>query len=166
MKKLFMVIPLVFLLCFTFSCQPVEEVTEEAGVKPLSDEDIAAVKAIGPTMDKAALAGDWEGIAALCTEDMMLMAPNGPSLQGRSALLGMLESSGMTVTEHVVELVEVDGYGDIAYARGNWVEVFSIEGVEDPFKDEGKVVGIFRKQSDGTWLIAIWIYNSDLPLSE
>jgi hypothetical protein len=29
MKKLFMVLPLVFLLCFTFSCQQGEEVAEE-----------------------------------------------------------------------------------------------------------------------------------------
>ena len=32
MKKLFMVIPLVLLLCFTFSCQKAEEVAEEAAV--------------------------------------------------------------------------------------------------------------------------------------
>jgi len=166
MKKLSMILPLVLVLCFTFGCQKAEEVAEEPGVVPLSDEDVAAIKAIGPTMDKVALAGDWKGIAALCTEDMMLMAPNGPSLQGRSALLEMLESSGMMITEHVIEFEEVDGYGDIAYARGNYVEAFSVEGVEEPFMDEGKVVGIFRKQSDGSWLIAIWIYNSDLPLSE
>ena len=29
MKKLFMVLPLVFLLCFTFACQQDEEVAEE-----------------------------------------------------------------------------------------------------------------------------------------
>lgn len=47
MKKLFLILPLVFLLCFTFSCQKAEEVAEEPvvdvetkdeGVKPLDVE--------------------------------------------------------------------------------------------------------------------------------
>ena len=159
MKKLLMVLPLVFLLCFTFCCQQGEEVAEEVGVAPLSDEDVAAIKALGPALDKAALAGDWDAVDALFTEDVVMMGPNSPMME-------MLESSGMTVTEHKVELVEVDGYGDIAYGRGIWVEAFTIEDVAEPIKDEGKILGIFRKQSDGSWLIAVWSWNSDLPLPE
>jgi hypothetical protein len=41
MKKLFMVIPLVFLLCFTFSCQQGEEVAEEG----LTEEEVNAIMA-------------------------------------------------------------------------------------------------------------------------
>ena len=166
MKKLCIILTLVFLLSFTFGCQQSVEVAEEVGIKALSDEDIAAIKAIGPAMDKAALAGDWDAAVALFTEDVVMMGPNSPIIQGRPTLLEMTKSSGMTVTEHVLELVEVDGYGDIAYGRGNWVEAFSIEGVEEPVKDEGKVLGIFRKQPDGSWLIAVWMWSSDLPLPE
>ncbi|MFC2141941.1 YybH family protein [Acidobacteriota bacterium] len=166
MKKLFMILPLVLVLCFTFGCQQGEEVAEEPGVKPLSDEDIAAIKAIGPAMDKAALAGDFDAALALFTEDVLVMGPNSPTFQGRSTWLEMVNSLGMTVTEHVLEFVEVDGYGDIAYARGNWVEAYSIEGVEEPQKDEGKALGILRKQPDGSWLIAVWAWSSDLPLPE
>ena len=166
MKKLFMVLPLVFLLCFAFSCQQAEEVAEEPGVKALSDEDIAAIKAIGPAMDKAALAGDFDAALALFTEDVLVMGPNSPIFQGRSTWLEMVNSLGMTVTEHVVNLVEVDGYGDIAYGRATWKEAFSIEGVAEPIKEEGKILGIFRKQPDNSWLIAVWMWNSDLPLPE
>ena len=166
MKKLFMIIPLVFLLCFTFGCQKAEEVADEPGAKALSDEDIAAIKAIGPAMDKAALAGDFDAAMALFTEDVLMMAPNSPTIQGRSTWLEMIKPLGITSKVHVLEFVEVDGYGDIAYARGNWVEEYSMEGVEEPYKDEGKVLGILRKQSDGSWLIAVWCWNSDLPLSE
>jgi uncharacterized protein (TIGR02246 family) len=166
MKKLLLILPMVFLLCFAFSCQKAEEVAEEPGVKTLSDEDIAAIKAIGPAMDKAVLAGDLDAALALFAEDVMVMGPNSPTFQGRSTWLEMVNSLGMTVTEHVLEFVEVDGYGDIAYARGNWVEAFSIEGVEEPIKDEGKALGILRKQPDGSWLIAVWCWNTDLPLPE
>ena len=166
MKKLLMVIPLVFLLCFTFSCQKAEEVAEEVGVKALSDEDVAAIKALGPALDKSALAGDWDAVGSLFTEDVVMMGPNSPIIQGRSTLLEVMKSSGMTVTEHVVELVEVDGYGDIAYGRATWKESFSIEGVAEPIKEEGKILGIFRKQPDNSWLIGAWMWNSDLPLPE
>ncbi len=47
MKKLFMVLPLVFLLCFTFSCQKAEEVAEEAPVA----EDPAAKDAAADDED-------------------------------------------------------------------------------------------------------------------
>jgi len=167
MKKLLMIIPLVILLCFTFGCQKqAEEVAEEVGVKALSNEDVAAIKALGPALDEAALAGDWDAVVALFTEDGMWMGPNSPITQGHSAMMDLLESSGMTVTEHKVELVEVDGCGDIAYGRATWVETFSIEGVAEPIKEEGKILAIFRKQPDGSWRIAFWMWNSDLPLPE
>jgi ketosteroid isomerase-like protein len=166
MKKLLLIIPLVLLLCFTLSCQKAEEVAEEPGVAPLSDEDITAIKAIGPAMDKLALAGDYDAALAMFTDDVLVMGPNSPTFQGRSTWLEMVKSSSMTVTEYMLEFVDVDGYGDIAYARGIYKEAFNIEGAEEPHKDEGKVLGIFRKQPDGSWLIAVWCWNSDLPLPE
>jgi uncharacterized protein (TIGR02246 family) len=166
MKKLVMVLPLVFLICFTFSCQQAEEVAEEPGVKALSDEDIAAIKAWGPALDKAALAGDWNAVVALFTEDGMWMGSNSPIVQGHSAMMEMIESLGMKITEHKVDFIEVDGYGDIAYARGTYLENYSIEGVEEPIKEEGKALAILRKQPDGSWLVSIWMWSSNLPLSE
>ena len=53
------IIPLALLLCLTFSCQKQgEEVAEEAVAKvaALSDEDVAAIKSIGPALDEADLA--------------------------------------------------------------------------------------------------------------
>jgi len=141
-------------------------VAEEPGVRALSDEDVAAIKAIGPAMDKAALAGDFDAALALFTEDVLVMGSNSPTFQGRSTWLEIVNSLGMTVTEHVLEFVEVDGYGDIAYARGIWKEAYNIEGVEEPHKDKGKALGILRKQPDGSWLIAVWAWSSDLPLPE
>ena len=166
MKKLFMILPLVLVLCFAFSCQQGEEVVEEVGVKALSEADVAAIKAMGPVIDEAALAGDWNALVALFAEDALLMGPNAPISQGRSSLLEMIESLGLTVAEHKIEFVEVDGYGDIAYARGTYAEKFSVQGVEEPITDEGKILAILKKQSDGSWLFTIWMSNSDLPLAE
>jgi len=164
MKKLFIILPLVILLCFTFSCQQGEEVAEEATVAPLSDEDMAAIKAIGPALDKACLALDWSALVELMTEDVLFMNPNSPAIQGCAVVKESYESQGFTaVTEHRHVLHEVGGYGDIAYARGTYEVAFSLEGVDEPVKDNGKTLLILRKQSDGSWLIAIFSYSTDLP---
>ena len=167
MKKLLMVIPLVFLLCFTFSCQQGEEVAEEVGVKALSEEDAAAIKAIGPALDKATLEWDIDALLKLWTEDTLLMNQNEPIIQGRAGVVEYYKAAeSATYTEHKHELIEVDGYGDIAYARGAYKVVFVAEGAAEPTQLEGKTLLILRKQSDGRWCISRFCWNSDLPLPE
>lgn len=82
----------------------------------------------------------------------------------RSALLAGLESIGLTITGHIVEFLEIDGYGDIAYARGTYAETVTANGLDEPIEDSGNVLAIVRKQPDSSWLIAIWMWNSKLPL--
>jgi ketosteroid isomerase-like protein len=165
MKKLFMVLPLVLLLCFTFSCQQyVEEVAEEPGVKPLSDEDVAAIKKLLADQAPLILAGDWEGYGQLFTEDVMIMPPNTPLMKGRAVWGQMF--GGATFTEFNSNLIEVHGYGDIAYGRGTVTLTFQFEGAEESISESAKWIAIFRKQPDGKWLIAVDIWNSDLPLPE
>ncbi len=164
MKKLLMIIPLVFLLCFTFSCQQGEEVAEESGVKALTDEDVAAMKKVIADQTPLVLAGDWDGYGQLFTEDVMIMPPNAPIMKAREVWGQMF--GGATFTEFNANLIEVDGYGDIAYGRGTVSLTFQFEGTEEPISDTAKWICIFRKQPDGKWLIAVDIWNSDLPLPE
>ncbi len=167
MKKLFMILPLVLVLCFTFSCQQGEEVAEEAGVAPLSDEDVAAIKAIGSALDKANLAGDFDAVVEMMTEDVLLMNPNEQIIQGRAKILEWFNAfKPATFTEHKHELLEVDGHGYIAYARGAYKNAFIFEGIDEPIRGEGKTLLILRKQTDGSWLISRFCWNSDLPLPE
>ena len=85
MKKLLMIIPLVILLCFAFGCQQGEEVAEEVGVKALSDEDVAAIKASTEAYMQAVRSEDSAALAALYTEDAVWMPPNQPMVRGREA---------------------------------------------------------------------------------
>lgn len=166
MKKLLVIIPMVILLSFTFSCQQGEEVAEEVGVAPLSDEDVAVIKALGPVINEVLLAGDWDAFFATLTEDFLMMPPNIPTIKGRSAFKAWFTSQVITMTEVHYEFHEIDGYGDIAYATATYTETFSLEGVEEPIYDEGKILTILRKQPDGSWLFSIWMWASDLPLPE
>ena len=166
MKKLFMILPMVFLLCFTFSCQKAEEVAEEVGVKPLADEDVAAIKALGNAIDELGLAGDWDAFVNMFTDDLLMMPPNAPAIKGRTTYFTWIMSMSFTMTESNFEFNEINGYGDLAYATATYTETFSIAGVEEPIYDEGKILTILRKQPDGFWLFSRWMWTSDLPLPE
>lgn len=80
MKKLLMVIPLVILLCITFSCQkPVEEVAEEAkaelDLKPIADKLIEVFNS-----------NDATALAQLYTEDQVTICSGVPEpVRGRKA---------------------------------------------------------------------------------
>jgi ketosteroid isomerase-like protein len=164
MKKLLTIIPLVFLLCFTFGCQQGEEVAEEVEPIGLTDEDVAAIKQMLLDEETLLLADDWEGFSQLYTEDVLLMPPNAPTVRGREALLQMF--AGFTITEFSSSIEEVYGCGDIAFGRGIFSWTFSVEGSTEAMSDSGKFVGVWKKQPDGKWLVAVNIWNSDLPLSQ
>ncbi len=79
MIKLFMVLPLVFLLCFSFSCQKAEEVAEDAKAEldltPIADKLIEVFN----TQDAAAL-------SQLYTEDQVTICSGVPEpVRGRKA---------------------------------------------------------------------------------
>ncbi len=165
MKKLLMIIPLVILLCFTFGCQQGEEVAEEVGVKALSDDDVAAIKASTEEFIQAVRSGDSAAFAAMYTEDAVFMPPNQPMVQGQAAIQTWMEEFP-AITKFNLTAVEIDGQGDLAFVRGTYSMTIAPEGAPEPIQDTGKYVEIRRKQPDGSWLMAVDIFNSDLPLPE
>jgi len=70
MKKLLMILSLVILLCFTFSCQQAEEVAQEPAVD-VEAEKQNVEKVIYDFFD-AAFAHNYQGIRDLCTDDFIL----------------------------------------------------------------------------------------------
>ncbi len=142
---------------------PCQLPAQEAG--PLSDEDVAAIRASTESYAQAVRAGDWAGMAALYTEDAVLMAPNEPAVQGRAAVEAWIAASP-PITEFSLAVVEIDGRGDLAYVRGTGSSTMMPEGASEPIQNTFKYVEIRRRQPDGTWLIAVDIWNSDQPLPE
>ena len=152
---------LAAIVVMSVACQPSAQ-----RISPLTEEDVAAIKSLGPAMDQTTVAGDWDALLALMTEDVIWMLSNSPAIYGRTACKLWLESAGLTITEHKLEFLEIDGYGDIAYARGVCAETVTAEGLAEPIEDTGKFLMIARRQTDGSWRIAILVPTSDLPLPE
>jgi hypothetical protein len=74
MKKLFMILPLVLVLCFTFSCQQGEEVAEEPAVDIAAD--VESIRAEVQARSKALVAAeevfDWETSVTFFASDVVV----------------------------------------------------------------------------------------------
>ncbi len=142
------------------ACQPPAQ--EPAG---LSEEDVAAIRAGYEPFAQAVLAGDWATVAGFYAEDAVFMPPNEPAVEGRAAIQAWHEALP-PMTQFILRPIEIDGRGDFAYARATHSIIFTPEGAPEPIRDIGKIVSIFQKQPDGSWLTVVDIFNSDHPLPE
>lgn len=107
--------------------------------------------------NKAFNNGDAAGCAAFFTEDVILMPPDQPMTRGRKAFeetyRSRMDTSGGGA--HTNQLVEYGVEGDLAYQVGT----YAIEGAEPA--EQGKFVNVLKRQADGTWKVAVSIFNSD-----
>jgi ketosteroid isomerase-like protein len=97
--------------------------------------------------------------------DAVVMPPNGEAVRGREAIMEWNEAfppyDDLRFTQ-----VEVDGCGDIAYVYGTYAMVMTVPEGEQPVNDRGKYIEIWRRQADGSWKVALDVFNSDMPLPE
>ena len=140
------------------ACQPP---AQEAG--PLSDEDIATIRAVNQAFIQASLAGDWAAAAALHTEDAVRMPPNTTAVRGRAAIEARLAEID-TITAFTATSVETDGRDGLAYDWVSYSITFRRVGMTEPITNTGKGLVVMQKQADGSWQAHRVIWNSDLPL--
>jgi ketosteroid isomerase-like protein len=133
---------------------------ESAG-RQLTEEDIGALREATDQYRDAEAVNDWEAVTMLYTDSAIRMLPQGPTIQGREAILREFESRPHAITEYDQRMEEFDGFGDVAYVRGVFSYAVNIEGKNS--SGTGKYIAIYRRQSDGTWLIDRDIFNFDEP---
>jgi len=128
-----------------------------------SDADRSSIQAAVDSFTNAIKSGDYAAAASWYTVDAVFMPPNAPVVEGRPAIQKTLESFGK-VSAFSQPVVEVDGVGDLAYARVNFDLTFTPPNATTPMTDKGKVIIVMRKEADGKWRTSRGIFNSDLPL--
>jgi len=151
--------PLSAVLAIVLVAAACQTPAQQAGA--LSDEDVAAIRAATDEFVEAVLAGDWAAAAEIYAEDVVLMMPDAPVMQGRETWREWAMSFNATVTDYSIEIDEIDGRADLAFARGRFSETLVFEGAAEPVSGAGKFLQIWRRGSDGTWLVTLEAWNSD-----
>jgi ketosteroid isomerase-like protein len=129
--------------------------------RTLSDQDVAALRAIADRDAPIVRARDWATLASEYSENAVRMPPNGPAVQGREAIRKMLEQLP-PITAFDFRLVDLQGDREIAYMRAAWS--LTVEAPDaKPVSDAGKILVVFRKQPGGSWLRVADAWNSDVP---
>ncbi|MGB6340532.1 MAG: SgcJ/EcaC family oxidoreductase [Candidatus Aminicenantaceae bacterium] len=166
MKKRFMVIPLVFLLCLPFGCQKTEEAAEEV----MAEQPVMDVAQVRQSIEKAnvrfgeaARSGDAAVLASLYTEDARILPPNSEMIQGREGIEAFWGGGfQMGIKDIVLTTVEVLGMGDMVCEIGNAQVSIQSEGM-DAIEDMAKYLVVWKKGVDGTWKLHVDIWNTSLP---
>ena len=114
----------------------------------------------------AASAGhDLERILSYWTDDAIVLPPGMPAVVGKDALReyvkGSLRVPGFKITWRSTD-VSLSPDGKLAYMLGrNAVTMNGPDGT--PRTSEGRVVTIWRLESDGEWRCAVDIWNAGMP---
>jgi ketosteroid isomerase-like protein len=146
---------LTALSCALVACQP-------APPENISDADIARLRAMAGEFARAAMARSDSANAAQYTESAVFMPPNQPAVEGRAAIQAWFKAFP-PVTAFRLNVIEVDGHGDVAYTRGKYAMTIAAAGKRPAVSDHGKFLAVHRRQADGSWLMTDDIFNSDVP---
>ena len=134
---------------------------QAAVAAPLTVEDRAAIRSLIAKFDKDMLARNLPALVSVYTEDGVLMPPNAPIVRGRVAIRQFFEEFPK-VTEFIQNAIEIEGEGDLAYPWGTYELAMLPPDATAPVKDRGKVLGVWHRQPDGSWLVGQVCWNSDL----
>ncbi len=141
------------------SCAP----TAASGTRAAGED---AIRALDEQWSAAAAKNDLEGTLAFYSDDAVLLPPNAPVATDRKSVreswAGLLGPN--TAVSWKVSKVEVAESGELGYLYG----VYKLA-IKDPkggpaVNDTGKLLEIWKKQSDGKWKCIVDTYNSDLPV--
>ena len=167
MKKLFL-ISILFLIVASVVAQDSFTVSEVSGLdnhnatafqaNGLSEKDIADIRVLFKLHEKNALASDWGVDAQLYTEDGIRFPPGGEPIKGRKAIQSALESIE-TVSSFTHEILEVKGWGNIAYIVVKYSFTAKQVGSSEYSTVNGKSLNILKKQPDNTWKLHRVLWN-------
>ncbi len=128
-------------------------------------EDEAAIRALRAAFTEAQGSGDVDTIVSSYASDAILMRAGAPTVSGLEPISALLaenfEQSAMTVEDPIDQLVVL---GDWAFDRTSFSGTQTNRESGETVDLEGKAIHIYRRQADGSWKIAIDMYNFDQPM--
>jgi uncharacterized protein (TIGR02246 family) len=114
-------------------------------------------------MSKAYNRGDIRAVVEFYTDDAKFLHPNTEMISGKQAIKEFFKTSrAFGLRSMHFDNVEIGNDGNLAYERGVIHMYFEPEGGQ-AMMDKGKYLVVMKRQPDGSWKVAVDIWNSDLP---
>lgn len=129
---------------------------------PAADEQ--TIRELDAKWEKTAEARDLDGTLSYYSDDAVVLPGNAPIVQGKEAIRALwksLLSPDISLSWQATK-VDVARSGELAYLIGTYT-LTSKDAQGKPATDHGKLIEIFKKKDDGSWKVAVDMYNSDLP---
>lgn len=134
--------------------------TGNAQAAPTAPANETAIRAQTTDWEKAYNAGDAKAVAALYTEDALLLPPGAPGVHGRAAILAFFtrdiaQSKAAGAVFVVNRKTDVGVSGSMGWESGTYTVM-----VKGAVVDSGKFLSVSRKEN-GKWLYLRDTWNSD-----
>lgn len=124
--------------------------------------DVAAIARQTAALLNAVNESNLAGVLDVWSDDGVLMPPHHPSVHGRLAIdqyfTQLFRHSRVRFT---FKSSRIDVSGDLAFERVEYVVSVSPTGDGPEVRDVGKGLHVYRRLPDGSWKLAMDIWNSD-----
>ena len=118
------------------------------------DRDEQAIRSVIATWMEASAAGDLERVLALMDDDVVFLGAGRPPMRGKNGFAAANKAmEGRVRVEGTADIQEIRVSGDWAYVWNQLkVTMRPLDG-GTPTHLSGPALSVFRKKSDGAWLI-------------
>jgi ketosteroid isomerase-like protein len=130
----------------------------------VEDELIERIHQANALIDQAALEDDYETLAALYTEDVVVLPNNEPLIVGRDAFIEnekAAREAGIKVVSIESTITQVFSAGDLIHEIGTYEVTLQVPGPPYPITDTGKYLVIWEIQPDDSLKIKLEMWNND-----
>lgn len=118
-------------------------------------DDAQAIRELITTWHRATAAGDVPAILKLMSEDVVFLQPGQPPMRGREAFAaGLRKALESMRIQSSGEVQELHVAGDWAYGSSRLTVTITPLAGGAPARRSGYTLSIFRRQPDGTWVLA------------
>lgn len=129
------------------------------------EAELAALRQAATAYHDAATAKDAARVVALYDEGVVMVPPNGDLVEGlqgvRGYRFGFITTPGVELRFEIVR-AEVSASGDMGWTLAiGEITIHRPEG--PPASDRVRDFHVWKKQADGSWKVAVDIWNSGRP---
>jgi ketosteroid isomerase-like protein len=147
------------LLMFTAACNQTPPDTRAA--------DEAAIRQTDADWAKTANSRNVDATVAFYSDDATVLPPNAPVANDKRTIRDMwaaLLGPDLVSISWQPTKVEVAKSGDLGYLTGTYAMTVK-DAKGSPATENGKMVEVWKKQTDGKWKCVADIFNSDMPMA-